>query len=127
MPLENYLRTVVEGYCFGDLASMAKAKHDPAIGGGACGYPMLSTVLSAMESLGFLLRADTDVANRPARVCRKCGHPEPNQALLDTRANVGLYWRGVLAVLDTAYNQGAAFLPALLTLVRNPLAHGLVT
>lgn len=127
MPLDSYLKQVVQGYTFGDLASMAKAEHDPEIGGGACGYPMVGTAVSAMEALGFLLRSDADVANRSAQPCPQCGHREPYRPISDTRANVGHYWEGVLAVVDSAYGRGVKFIPALVGLVRNPLAHGLVT
>ncbi len=74
VPLDSYLEQVAEGYLFGDLASMARAEHDVTIGGGACGYPMVSTALSAMEALGFLLRSDRDIADRPMLACPKCGH-----------------------------------------------------
>jgi hypothetical protein len=53
LPLAEFLETIVEGYIFGDLESMA-AEEFNVKEVGALGYPMVMAVLAGSELLGNL-------------------------------------------------------------------------
>ncbi|MBI2845795.1 MAG: hypothetical protein HYX86_04535 [Chloroflexi bacterium] len=55
MTIEDFLRQVVEGYLFHDLANMNQIQLQPPQTDGAAGYPMVITALSGMELLGGIL------------------------------------------------------------------------
>ncbi|NTV41355.1 MAG: hypothetical protein HGA61_03730 [Candidatus Moranbacteria bacterium] len=55
MNIDKFLEQFVEGYMFGDIENMLKIKLEEGRNYGACGYPIMMTVLSGMELLGDLL------------------------------------------------------------------------
>src|SRR4051812_27552522 len=52
---DEFLSRHIEGYAIYDLRSMAKCAADATTGAGAAGYPMLTTMMAAMELLGTFL------------------------------------------------------------------------
>lgn len=55
MTIEDFYTKFVEGYLFSDMENMAKIKLQSPATEGACGYPMVSGLLSGCELLGGLL------------------------------------------------------------------------
>ncbi|MFZ2975056.1 MAG: hypothetical protein WA055_00305 [Candidatus Moraniibacteriota bacterium] len=55
MKIEEFLKQNIEGYLFCDVEKMLEIKLNKSENCGACGYPIMMTILSGMELLGFLL------------------------------------------------------------------------
>lgn len=92
--VSSVLSNLVEGYLFGDLASMATEVQPKEMG--ACGYPIVMAVLSGCELLGAIT-SDVTQENR-----------------IDT------YWKTYMAKVDPLY----AYLGKIASqLARNGIAH----
>ena len=59
MDINKFLEQFVEGYLFCDIESMLKIELEDGQKYGACGYPVVMSVLAGMELLGGLLSKNT--------------------------------------------------------------------
>ncbi|MGI5841454.1 MAG: hypothetical protein ACOX6N_04525 [Patescibacteria group bacterium] len=106
MKVEEFLKKVVEGYLFHDLANMAVLGPLPDCDDGAVGYPMVMTTLSGIELMGGLISPKEFKDNGMG-----------DAYFLN-------YWNECLSGIDSKYNDlGYLFR----NLVRHGLAHTYLT
>ena len=107
MTIDEFTAQVIEGYLFKDLKNMSLIKLGKGEDYGACGYPMVSAILSGIELLGALLN----------RVTFSPAPGAGNTYFLN-------YWDNYLAKEKPDY---AGRGPMIRKLVRHGLAHQFVT
>lgn len=105
--IENFLQRHVEGYLFKDMDNMEKIKLASGEWAGACGYPMVATVLSGIELLGALVSA--------APFNKRNG-----------RTYFTDYWSSYLGKVDARY-KSSSLAELMYSLSRHGLAHMYLT
>lgn len=107
MNIDKFLEQNIEGYLFHDVEKMLKIELGEKEKCGACGYPIMITILAGMELLGFLLGKD--------------GFNDHNG-----KKYFNNYWNEYLCKYSSKYNvEGLCDL--IYNLIRHGLAHGFMT
>lgn len=108
MDIDTFINQVIKGYLLCDLDSMHKIKLPKGQKDGACGYPMLTSILSGIELLGVL---SSPYAYKPkdSSYGRKCFNH---------------FWNNYLVLTNQQYQDFADFF---YSMVRNGLMHLFLT
>ncbi|NCS31962.1 hypothetical protein GW793_00540 [bacterium] len=107
MKPSEFLDKFIDGYLLCDLKQMAKCQPDEADTAGGAGYPMVMTVLSGIEILGYLLIPNEDEYNYSAGF-----------------AYFKEYWNNYLSEVNENYSHLASIFYKLL---RHGLAHTFIS
>jgi len=105
MDRAEFFSRIIDGYLFCDLNNMSKLDQKKGENGGAAGYPMIATIIPAMELMGGLLQ------------------PKPYTDKED-RAYFKFYWEKYLSEIDGIY---LGFDDIFYELIRHGTAHTFIT
>lgn len=109
MDIKDFLKQFVEGYLFHDLENLAKIELTVTQNSGALNYPMVLSILSGMELLGFILSTD----NKPFS-----GDTNSGNKYFEN------YWKNYFSVQEPKYKPlGNVFRQ----LIRHGIAHTFLT
>lgn len=103
--VEDFINRSIECYILGDLSAMSRCIASPTGCGGVC-YPMLMTILSGMELLGYILN-------------------DNNQTRIDGNgSNIKYFWDNYFIEINPDY-KGLELI--FIRLIRNGIAHMFMT
>ena len=109
---DNYILKYIEGYLFADMSSLRNdISPDKHPGNGA--YTLLLSVLSAMEFIGLLMRAESPIQL-----------DENSRPIVDASKGLGAYIKDYLSKVDKDYKALSEIAPRL---IRNGIVHTYAT